>query len=80
MRFGVEKLVMKDEKMIAYLVSNVQSGYYQSETFGKILRYMTTHPRRCQLREKNARRSVVFANVQSIEKAAEVFNEIELIK
>lgn len=76
MKFGVEKLVLKDEKMIAYLVSNTQSMYYKSENFGKILHYMTIHSRRCQLREKNNRRSVVFSNVKTVEDAFAVFIEI----
>jgi transcription-repair coupling factor (superfamily II helicase) len=77
MRFGVEKLVLKNERMTAFLVSNPQSIYYQSEMFGKVLRFMTTHPRRCQLRDQNHRRSVIFNDVQSIEKAFEIFREIE---
>ena len=76
MRFGVEKLVLKNEQMTAFLVSNAQSPYYQSEPFGKLLHYMTTHPRKCQLRERNMRRSVVFMDVKSVEKAWEVFSEI----
>ena len=77
MQYGVEKLVLKDEKMTAFLVSNPQSAYYQSEKFGKILKYMTMHPRQCQLREKNNRRSVVFADVKWVEKAFFIFQEID---
>jgi len=77
MRFGVEKLVLKNEHMTAFLVSNPQSSYYQSEVFGLLLKYMTTHPRKCQLREKNLRRSVVFSDVKTVEKAYETFNNIE---
>jgi transcription-repair coupling factor (superfamily II helicase) len=73
MKYGVEKLTLKNEKMIAYLVSNQQSLYYQSENFGKILQYMTVHHRQCQLREQNGRRSVVFNDVKSVEKALQVF-------
>jgi len=76
MRFGVEKLVLKNEKMTAFLVSNPQSPYYQSEVFGRLLQYMTTHPRKCQLREKNMRRSILFSEVKTVEKAWEVFTEI----
>ncbi len=73
MKFGVEKLILKNEKMTAYLVSNPQSVYYQSENFGKILQYMTVHHRVCQLREQNNRRSVVFSDVKSVEKALQLF-------
>ena len=76
MRFGIEKLVLKNEQMTAFLVSNPQSSYYQSESFGKLLQYMTSHPRKCQLRERNQRRSVVFLEVKTVEKAFDVFTEI----
>jgi transcription-repair coupling factor (superfamily II helicase) len=76
MRYGVEKLVLKNEQMTAFLVSNPQSPYYQSDVFGRLLQYMTTHPRKCQLREKNMRRSVVFLEVKTVERAWEIFREI----
>jgi len=75
MRFGVEKLVLKNEKMIAFLVANPKSAYYKSENFGKILQYMTQHPRQCQLREQNGRRSVVFLDVKTVEKGMKIFEE-----
>lgn len=73
MQYGMEKIVMKNEKLIAFLVSNPVSSYYQSDYFGRILHYMTTHPRQCQLRDQNGRRSVVFANIRSIEQAMKLF-------
>ena len=76
MRYGIEKLVLKNERMIAFLVSNPQSPYYQSEPFGKLLQYMTSHPRQCQLREQNHRRSVVFSDVKTVEKAYEILSEV----
>ncbi|HLP06277.1 MAG TPA: TRCF domain-containing protein, partial [Paludibacter sp.] len=76
MNLGIEKLVLKNEAMTAFLVSNPQSAYYNSEVFGKLLHYMATHPRKCQLREKNGRRSVLFSDVKSVEKAWEVLKEI----
>jgi transcription-repair coupling factor (superfamily II helicase) len=73
MQFGMEKLTLKNEKLIAYLVSNPKSNYYQSDNFGKVLYFMTVHPRQCQLREQNGRRSAVFNNVRTIEQAMQLF-------
>ena len=77
MRYGIEKLVLKNERMTAFLVSNPQSPYYQSEPFGRLLQYMTSHPRQCQLREQNLRRSVVFSDVKTVEKAYEILQSVE---
>ena len=76
MRLGIEKLVLKNERMTAFLVSNPQSPYYQSEPFGRLLQYMTSHPRKCQLREQNHRRSVIFSDVKTVEKAFEMLSDI----
>ena len=77
MRLGIEKLVLKNETMTAFLVSNPQSTYYHSEPFGSLLQYMTSHPHKCRLRERNTRRSVVFSEVKTVEKAFEILNSIE---
>ena len=76
MSLGIEKLVLKNETMTAFLVSNPQSPYYHSEPFGNLLQYMTTHPRKCQLRERNMRRSIVFSDVKTVEKAWEILSEV----
>ncbi len=76
MRYGVEKLVLKNQQMIAYLVSNQKSIYYQSDEFGRLLQYMTRNPRICKLREQNGRRSVVFSNIKTVEDAWGVFESI----
>jgi transcription-repair coupling factor (superfamily II helicase) len=77
MKYGIEKLILKNERMTAFLVSNPQSPYYQSEIFGKLLQFMTSHPRQCQLREQNHRRSVVFSDVKTVEKAFEVLTAVD---
>ena len=76
MRYGVEKLVLKNEQMIIYLVSNLKSTYYQSDEFGRLLQYMASHPRVCRLREQNGKRSVIFTDVKTINKAWEIFESI----
>jgi transcription-repair coupling factor (superfamily II helicase) len=76
MRYGIEKLVLKNERMTAFLVSNPQSPYYSSPMFGALLQYMTSHPRQSQLREQNNRRSVIFSGVTTVERAWEILNSV----
>lgn len=72
-RFGIERLILKNGYMIAYLVSNNASPYYQSEEFGRLLQYMTSNPRSTKLRDTNDKRSIQFMNISNIEKAWELF-------
>lgn len=76
LKSGIERLILKQGRMIAYLVTDNQSLYYQSNTFGAIINYMSTHPRNCQIKEVNQKRSVVFGNINSIDQAIVILNNI----
>ncbi|MCR5579789.1 MAG: transcription-repair coupling factor [Prevotella sp.] len=65
-QMGLEKIMLKQQKMYLYFVSNPDSLYYQSEAFGSILNYVSKHPRQCNFREANGKRSVVIASVASV--------------
>ncbi|MBQ8601061.1 MAG: transcription-repair coupling factor [Bacteroides sp.] len=75
-RLGAEKVVLKAERMVLYFVSNPDSPFYQSIAFGKLIGYMGTHPRYCNLREQNGRRSMVVKNVETVETAVSILQEI----
>ena len=65
-QLGIEKIMLKQQKMFLYFVSNPDSPYFQSEAFGRILDYVSRHPRQCNFREANGKRSVVIAPVVSV--------------
>ena len=76
-KYGIERLVLKNERMTAFLVTNPLSSYYQSENFGKILQFVATHPRQCQLRDQQNRRSVVVSMVRTVNQAYHILNGID---
>jgi transcription-repair coupling factor (superfamily II helicase) len=73
---GIEKLVMKQGKMIAYFVSDQQSDYYSSGQFHKVLQFVQKQPQLCKLKEKQTpnglRLLLTFEHVKSIRKALEL--------
>ena len=73
---GIEKIVLKNQQMTLFLVSDPQSLYYQSNAFDKLLNYLQAHPRDCQLREVNRKRSAVIRNVKSVETAVAIIQEM----
>jgi transcription-repair coupling factor (superfamily II helicase) len=75
-QLGCEKIMLKQGRMFLYFVSNPNSPYYQSETFGQVINYATTNVQRCNLREQNGKRSMVIANVPTVEVAVKVLNAI----
>lgn len=75
-RLGVEKVVLKAQRMTLFFVSNLDSPYYQSIAFGKIISYMSKNPRYCNLREQNGRRSMVVSKVTNVKDAVSILQEI----
>ena len=75
-QLGIEKLMLKQGKMFLYFVSNPDSPYFQSEAFGRILDYVSRHPRQCNFREANGKRSVVISSVPSVIAALTICREI----
>ena len=76
-RLGCEKIILKQGRMQMQFVSNPRSMYYQSAAFGKVLDYIGQHPRRCSLKEKNGKRSMVVGDVKTVEDGVKVLREIE---
>ncbi len=79
-KFGIEKLVMKQGKMICYFVSDQQSEYYTSGQFHKVLQFVQKQPALCRMKEKQTpnglRLLLTFENVKSIRKALELIEMI----
>ena len=75
-RLGAEKVFLKAGRMALYFVSNLESPFYQSMAFGKVIAYMGKNPRYCNLREQNGKRSMVVKNVENVETAVSILQEI----
>jgi transcription-repair coupling factor (superfamily II helicase) len=75
-QLGIEKVMLKQQKMYLYFVNNADSPYYQSEAFGKVIDYVSRNPRQCNFREANGKRSIVVSSVPSVETALTVCRAI----
>ena len=69
--FGIEKLILKQDRMVCHLVSNQQSPFYQSPNFAKLINYIQANPRRASLKETPERLSLSIANIKTIAAALE---------
>lgn len=76
-RLGCEKIILRQGRMQMQFVSNTQSAFYQSAAFGRIINYIGYHPRRCNLKEKNGKRSMVVSQVASVKEAVEILKDID---
>ncbi|NNT70934.1 transcription-repair coupling factor [Flavobacterium sp. IMCC34852] len=78
---GIEKIVMKQGKLIGYFVSDQQSEYYNSKQFRHMLQFVQQHGNICKMKEKETKNGLrlllTFENVKSISRALEY---MELMK
>lgn len=74
---GIEKIAIKNGKLIAYFIADQQSKYYQSELFNGVLLYVQKHSNECRIKEKETRNGLrlllVFEGITRIEKALKAF-------
>lgn len=79
-RLGIEKLVLKQGKMVAYFVSDQQSEYYTSNQFHKVLQFVQRNGNLCKMKEKETKNGLrlllTFENVKSVRKALELMEMI----
>jgi transcription-repair coupling factor (superfamily II helicase) len=70
---GLERVVMKQRKLVGYFVADQQSNFYQSEVFTKVLNFVQTHSQIVKMKEKKTRNGlrliITFEHIISIEKA-----------
>jgi transcription-repair coupling factor (superfamily II helicase) len=73
---GLEKLVLKQKKLIGYFINNQDSLYYQSPKFTKVLNYIQHNPHACKMKERNEKLTLVFENISHVRQAIEVLEPI----
>lgn len=73
---GIEKVVLKSGQMTLHLIPDAESPYYHSLAFDKLLNYVQTYPRQCQLRDTGKKRSLVIRNVETVEAAVAILEEM----
>ena len=76
-RLGCEKLILKQGRMQMQFVSNPDSPYYRSAAFDKVLQYIGSHLRSCNLKEINGKRSMVVNDIATVGEAVKVLRSID---
>jgi transcription-repair coupling factor (superfamily II helicase) len=81
-KIGLEKIVMKQGKLIGYFIADQQSQFYQSKSFTRVLQYVQTHPQSCTMKEKKTRSGLrlllTFEKVTSVDRALKVLQPLDV--
>ena len=79
-KMGIEKLVLKQGKMVGYFVGDQQSDYYQSSSFRKVLQFVQRHQTLAKMKEKQTKNGLrlllTFENIKSLKKALDLLEMV----
>jgi len=74
---GFEKIVLKNNLLVCYFISNPESGYFGSEKFSAVLNFVQANPRACRMKESGNRLSLTFKEVKDVAGALYWLGKIE---
>ena len=79
-KLGLEKIILKQKRMVGYFVADQQSNFYQTETFTQFLKYVQQHSKDCVMKEKETnnglRLLITFIKIDTVKKALETLASI----
>ncbi len=75
-RLGFEKIVLKNDIMIGYFVSNQDSPLYKSKVFTRILSFVQKQPRLFRMKEQNNKLTLACEPIHSVTAACELLKTL----
>jgi len=75
-QLGFEKIILRNEKMLIWFVSNKDSSYYHSAIFENILGFVQKHPKIFQMKEAKDKLSMTAEHVSTINHAIQLLDQI----
>ena len=77
---GLEKIILKQKRMIGYFVANQQSDFYQTEAFSRMLKYVQQNSKSCVMKEKETKNGlrllITFIKIDSVKTALGVLQKV----
>ncbi len=74
---GFEKLIMKNQRVLAHFISDQDSEYYRSKTFTKILNFVQRTPKLFRMRESKNKLTLIIGPIEGIEKIHDLFIQLK---
>jgi transcription-repair coupling factor (superfamily II helicase) len=76
-KLGMERIILKNGKMICHFIPDQQSPFYQSPVFTGVLSWMQQNPNRCKMKEEKDKLSMAFEKVKSVAQANQILAGIK---
>ena len=75
-KLGFEKIILKNQRMVGYFVSNPTSHFYSSEVFQKVLKFVQGNPSRCKMKEDGTKLSLTIQRIKTVDDANSILKEM----
>ena len=75
-KLGIEKILLKNNLLIAYFISDPGSDYYRSSLFVSVMNYVNRHQKQMSVRQKESKLSLTISNIESVKSAIEILQGI----
>lgn len=79
-KIGFEKLVLRNNRLACYFISNEESAYFQSPQFTAILEYIKTNPSNCKMKEEKNRLMLIFRETTKVRHALDALSQIPVVE
>jgi transcription-repair coupling factor (superfamily II helicase) len=76
MEIGLERLMLKNGKMVGFFIPDQKSPYYQSEIFSKVLYFVQHNPRLARMKEGNNKLTLTFEHITGVKEAIHVLSAV----
>jgi transcription-repair coupling factor (superfamily II helicase) len=75
-KIGIEKILLKNDLLIAYFISDPDSQFYRSSLFVSIMNYVNRKPKQMNMKQKASKLSLTINEVKSVKTAIRILKEI----
>jgi transcription-repair coupling factor (superfamily II helicase) len=74
-RLGIEKILLKNNLLIAFFISDQNSSFYRSPLFVSIMNHVNRKQKIMSIKQKDSRLSLTISDVKSVQAAIRMLNE-----
>jgi transcription-repair coupling factor (superfamily II helicase) len=76
LKLGIEKILLKNNLLIANFISDPDSPFYRSQLFVSIMNYVNRHQNQMTVKQREAKLSLTIRDIKSVKSAIEILNNI----
>jgi transcription-repair coupling factor (superfamily II helicase) len=76
-KLGMEKILLKNDLLIANFISDPDSPFYRSQAFVSIMNYVNSHQRQMTVKQKQTKLSLTISGIKSVRSAIDVLRDIQ---